>query len=65
MKELFENVLKANREYVALVNADSPDQIPALVVCRKFMEKVISRDLCTEYREYCESLDPKGGASRC
>ena len=54
MTELFEKVLKANREYVALVNADSADQIAALEVCRGLMGEIIDRGLCTEYREYCE-----------
>lgn len=60
MNELFEKVLKANREYVALVNADSADQVAALEVCKALMDEVIDRGLCTEYREYCESLERNG-----
>lgn len=62
--ELFENVLTANREYVALLDCDSSaeDQNKALAKCLDAFRLVIAANLCTEYKDYCDAKVAKTGS---
>ena len=53
--KLFESVLKANREYTAMLNDESTAeaQEKALAKCREVFELVIKANLCNEYSDYC------------
>lgn len=63
MTKLFEKVLSENKKYVALVEADSTEQVAQLDVCRALMDEVVALGLFSEYRDYCDTLIAKNG--RC
>ena len=58
MKEIFENVLKVNAEYVALVNANASadEQTSALNKCAEEINKLRELGLLKEYGEYCKTI---------
>lgn len=57
MEQIFEEVLKENRKYVALVeeNADAEAQTKQLNICGTIMRtQIIEKGMAKEYAEYCE-----------
>lgn len=61
--ELFETTLTANREYVNLVDfgGSAEQQDKALAKCAKWFGVIITKNLCTEYRDYCDAKIAKTG----
>ena len=56
--KMFENVLKINSEYVALIktNASADEQITALNKCDEAMKQICELGLSREYGEYCKTI---------
>lgn len=61
--ELFEATLSANREYVNLVDfgGSAEQQNKAFAKFAKMFGVIITKNLCTEYRDYCDAKTAKGG----
>ena len=61
--EIFENVIAANREYIASLNGGTAEaQTEALAKSNKMFNAIIAANLCTEYKDYCDVKTAKTGS---